>query len=102
MTELVLMLCGAVVKTAFKLWIRNDPFTDELADDLTDMIKARVSGALEQRKVRGRFAHLEEIVADQLLDSLKVEFRDLDEGERNAAIIAATTTLTKLVSQVKY
>lgn len=101
-TELVLLLCGAVVKTAFKLWTRNDQFVDELTGDLTDMIKNRVSGILEQRKIRSRFARIEEIVADQILDTLENEFRDLDEGERNAAIIAVTGTLNqaKLTGQV--
>ena len=102
MTELVLTLCGAVVKTAFRLWIRNDPFGDILTGDLTDMIKARVSGTLEQRKIRSRFAHMEEIVADQILAMLKTEFRNLDEGEINAAIIAVTDTFdqARLTGQV--
>lgn len=102
MTELVLLLCGAVVKIAFKLWIRNDPFTDVLTNDLTDMIKDRVSGVLNQRKVLSRFTQMEEIVADQLLASLQAEFRNLDEGERNAAVIAATATLNqaRLTSQI--
>jgi NACHT domain len=95
MTELVLVLCGVVVKTAFKLWIRNDPFADVLVGDLTDMINSRVNGALERRKVRGRFARMEEIVADQLLMFLNNEFRNLDEGEKNAAIIAVTDTLSR-------
>jgi hypothetical protein len=95
MTELVLVLCGAVVKTVFKLWIRNDPLADALTGDLTDMIKSRVSGVLDQRKLRSRFTQMEEIVADQLLAMLKNEFRDLDEGERNAAIIAVTDTFNR-------
>jgi hypothetical protein len=95
MTELVLLLCGAVVKAAFKLWTRNDPFADVLTGELTDMINSRVSGLLEQRKVRSRFARMEEIVADQLLTLLNNEFRNLDEGEKNAAIIAVTDTLNK-------
>ena len=95
MTELVLVLCGAVVKTVFKLWIRNDPIADSLTGDLTDMIKNRVSGALDQRKLRNRFTQMEEIVADQLLSMLKNEFRGLDEGEKNAAIIAVTETFNR-------
>jgi hypothetical protein len=68
---------------------------DALTGDLTDLIKSRVSGVLEQRKVRSRFARMEEIVADQLLAMLTHEFRDLDEGERNAAIIAVTETFNQ-------
>ena len=50
---------------------------------------------LDQRKIRSRFAHIEEIVADQILSTLENEFRNLDEGERNAAIIAVTDTLNR-------
>lgn len=95
MVELVLVLCGVIVKTAFRVWIGNDPFADNLTGDLTDMIRSRVSGALEQRKIRSRFARMEEIVADRLLASLQGEFRNLDEGERNAAIIAVTETFNQ-------
>jgi hypothetical protein len=95
MTELVLVLCGAVVKAAFKLWVGNDPFADALTGDLTDMIRSRVSGVLEQRKIRSRFTQMEEIVADQILAMLESEFRNLDEGEKNAAITAVTDTLNR-------
>jgi NACHT domain len=94
-TELVLVLCGAIIKTAFKLWAGNNALADEVSGDLTDMIKSRVSGALEQRKVRARFEKMEEIVADQLLALLNAEFRNLDDGEKNAAIFAVTETFNR-------
>ena len=92
MTELVLVLCGAVVKTAFKLWIGDSALADNVSADLTDMIRSRVSSALDRRKVRTQFQKMEEIAADQVLTTLATEFRSLDEGERNAAIIAVTET----------
>ena len=92
MAELVLVLCGAVVKAAFKLWVGDNALADNLSADLTDMIKSRVSSALDQSKVRARFSKMEEIAADLVLSTLKSEFRNLDEGERNAAIIAVTET----------
>jgi hypothetical protein len=92
-TELVLVLCGAVVKTAFALWIGDNTFAENLSSDLTDLIKDRVGSALDRRKVRARFDKMEEIVADQILSMLNTEFRSLDEGERNAAVLAVTETL---------
>src|SRR5690348_17777446 len=85
MSELALVLGAAVVKAAVRLWAGGGPFGDELAGDLTDLIKGRVSGALDQRKVRRQFDQMEEIVADQVLAVMGEEFRDLDEGERYAA-----------------
>jgi hypothetical protein len=67
MSELVLVLGAAVVKAAVKLWTGGNPFGDELAGDLTDLIKGRVSGALDQRKVRRQFDQMEELIADQIL-----------------------------------
>ena len=93
MTELVLVLCGAVVKTAIKLWTGDNAFADNLSADLTDMLKGQVSSTLDQRRIRRQFENLEEIVARQVLSTLENEFRGLDEGERNAAIIAVGETI---------
>ena len=92
-TELVLVLCGAVVKTAIKMWTGDNAFADILSADLTDMLKGQVSSTLDQRRIRRQFENLEEIVAKQILSTLENEFRGLDEGERNAAIIAVGETL---------
>jgi hypothetical protein len=94
-TELVLVLCGAIVKTAFKLWAGNNSLVANVSGDLTDLVKSQVSGLLEQRKVRTQFGKMEEIVADQLLALLAAEFRNLDEGEKSAAIFAATETFDR-------
>jgi hypothetical protein len=95
MTELVLVLCGAVVKTAIKLWTGDNAFADSLSASLTDMLKGQVSSALDQRRIRRQFENLEEIVARQILSTLENEFRGLDEGERNASIIAVGETLAR-------
>jgi hypothetical protein len=95
MSELALVLGAAVVKTAVKLWTGGNPLGDELAGDLTDLIKGRVSGALDQRKVRRQFDQMEELIADQILAVMSEEFRGLDEGERYAAIAAVTETISR-------
>lgn len=95
MGELVLVLCGVVVKTAFRLWIGDNALTDNLTVDLTDLVRERVGNVLDQRKVRRHFEQTEELIARQLLTTLDHEYRDLDEGERNAAIIAVTTTFQR-------
>ena len=92
MTELVLTLCGAIVKTAFKLWSGDNAFADNVSGDLIDLIKSQVSGVIEQRNVRVRFDKIELIVANQLMALLNAEFRALDEGEKNAAILAVAET----------
>lgn len=95
MTELVLVVCGAVVKAAIKLWVGDNAFADDLSGDLTDMLKGQVGNALDRRRAHRQFLQLEEIVARQLLATLEHEFRDLDEGEREAAIRAVGETISR-------
>src|SRR5882724_4714366 len=95
MSELALMLGAAVVKTAVKLWAGGNPFGGELAGDLTDLIKGRVSSALDQRKVRRQFDQVAELIADQILAVMSEEFRGLAEGERYEAIAAVTETISR-------
>src|SRR6266567_3829881 len=95
MSELVLVLCAAVVKTAVKLWPGGNALSDELAGDLTEVIKSRVSSVLDQRKVRRQFDQMEELIAGQILAVMSEEFRDLDEGERYSAIAAVTETISR-------
>ena len=74
MTELVLVLCGVVVKSAIRLWIGDNAFADNLSADLTDLLKGQVSSALDRRRIRRQFENLEEIIAGQILSTLENEF----------------------------
>jgi NACHT domain len=100
----LLVLGGAVVKTAVRLWVGPNLLADNLTADLTGLLESRVSDAGERRKLRRRFEEMEDIVADQVLNALEVEFRDLDEGERAAAITAVTQTFNRarLTDQVLF
>ena len=93
MTELVLVLCGAVVKSAIQLWSGGNVLADNMSADLTDLFRGRVNSALDQRRLRHQFENMEMIVAKQILTTLDTEFRALDGGERNAAIIAVSETI---------
>jgi len=88
----LVVLGGAVVKTAVRLWVGPNVIADNFTADLTGVLESRVSDARERRKLRRRFEEMEDIVADQLLTALEVEFRGLDEGEQAAAVNAVTET----------
>ena len=93
MTDPVLVvLGGAVVKAAVRLWVGPGVVTDELTADLGDLLQSRVSDAVERRKLRRRFEEMEDMVADQVLAAMRNEFRSVDEGERNAAVAAVADT----------
>jgi hypothetical protein len=91
----LVVLGGAVVKTAVRLWVGPNVLADNLTADLTDLLEGRVSDAGERRKLRRRFDEMEDIIADQVLAALGTEFRELDEGERNAAVAAVTETFNR-------
>jgi hypothetical protein len=91
----LVVLGGAVVKTAVRLWVGPNVLADTLTADLTNLLESRVGDARERRKLRRRFEEMEDIVAEQVLSALEVEFRDLEEGERNAAVAAVTETFDR-------
>ncbi len=93
--ELVVVLSGAVVKTAFKLWTGDNSLADNVAGDLTDLIKPKVVSVLDQRKVRRQFEQMEDLVARRVLATMGEEFRGLAENERNSAIIAVAETFDR-------
>ena len=96
MTDPVLVvLGGAVVKTAIRLWVGPNVLGDNLTADLTNLLESRVTDATERRKLRRRFEEMEDIVADQVLAALAGEFQGLEEGERNAAVGAVTETFNR-------
>jgi hypothetical protein len=88
-------LGAAVAKTAFTVWTGDNPLAGNVSDELTDLIAGRVSDARDRQKVANRFANIAEIVGDRVAATLRDEFRDVDEGEQNAAILAVTETLRR-------
>jgi hypothetical protein len=86
-------LGAAVAKTAFKMWTGDNALADNVSDELTDLIAGKVSDARDRQKVANRFASIAEIVGDRIAETMREEFRSLDEGEKNAAVIAVTETL---------
>jgi hypothetical protein len=88
-------LGAAVAKTAFTVWTGDNPLAGNVSDELTDLIAGRVSDARDRQKVANRFASIAEIVGDRIAATMRDEFRDVDEGEQNAAVLAVTETLRR-------
>ncbi|WP_433444647.1 NACHT domain-containing protein [Nonomuraea sp. CA-141351] len=95
MNEIVLMLAGAVVKTAFKIWVGDSALAENVTADTTDYFRDRVTGALNQRKARRWVEDLEERVLRRLEDYIEVEFRGIADNERAAAIAGVAESITK-------
>ena len=59
MAELFLALAASVVKAAVKIWQGDAGFAGNVTDSVVDLVKAKVSGELDQRRARRFFEDLE-------------------------------------------
>ncbi len=91
----MLALSAAIVKTAFKIWIKDSELARNTTDELIDLVKDKIAGHAGQRKVRRWVEDLEEIVNERLLKFMEHEFSGIPENEREATIIAVSDTLGK-------
>jgi NACHT conflict system protein/NACHT domain-containing protein len=89
------MLGAAVVKTACKIWLKDNAIAANAAIGILEIIQAKVSDKREQRRVRNLFEDLEERVADNVLSGLAVEFRNIPENDREAAALAVADAIGK-------
>jgi hypothetical protein len=90
-----LMLGAAVVKTACKLWLKDNAIAADAAVGVVEIIQAQVAEVREQRRVRRMFEDLEERVADNVSTCLDLEFGGVPENERSAATLAVADTFDK-------
>jgi hypothetical protein len=91
----MLALAAAVVKTAFKIWMKDSDLATNTSDELIDLIKDKVVGSSGQRKVRRWVEDLEEIVSSRLLTYMEHEFTGIQDNERQATIFAVADTLSQ-------
>ena len=89
MADVFLLLGAAVVKSAIKLWLKDESFAADASGSVVDLVSARISGGLEQRKARRFFEDLEVPVVNRLQALREAEFAALPQNELNAAVIAA-------------
>ncbi|WP_017534765.1 NACHT domain-containing protein [Nocardiopsis alba] len=94
MFEAALKVGVAVVKAACGIWIGN-PLAESAATTVTDIVREKVTGAREQRRLERRFAEIEESIAERMLGYLDHEFRGLAENEREAAVLAVADTFER-------
>lgn len=91
----MLLLAGAVVKTAAKIWLRDHPFAETVASDLTDLLARKIPDPLRRHRAKLRFEEFQEVVAERTLGYLGHEFAGLPAGEREAAVLAVADTLDR-------
>jgi len=87
--DVFLVLGAAVVKSALKIWLRDESFASDASASVVDLLQAKMSGDLEQRRARRFFEDLEVPVSKRLRAMRQAEFSQLPENEWTAAVHAA-------------
>jgi hypothetical protein len=82
-------MAAAVVKASVKIWLRDDAFGADVSASVTDRVRNKISGDLEQRGIQRFFEDLGVPVARRLRSLREIEFRRLPENEWAAAVLAA-------------
>ena len=89
MVDVFLTLGAAVVKSSLKIWLGDNRFAADTSASIVDVLKAKISGDLEQRQAKRFFEDLEIPVANRLRALRETEFRSMLENEWTAAVLAA-------------
>lgn len=82
-----------MVKAACKVWLKDNDFASDASVEVVDVIQAKVSSELDQRKARRLFEDLEEPVANKLRVLREHELSGMPDNEWNAAVLAVGDTL---------
>jgi hypothetical protein len=94
--EVVARLALALTKGVFKLWLKDSPVSEAVADDVIDSLKKRFGDAQTCRKGMLLFHGLQDEVADRLQAVLEVEFRAMPENDRLAAALEVENVFAKV------
>jgi hypothetical protein len=95
MADLLLGLGAAVVKVACKVWLKDDAFAANASVEVVDIVRAKVSGELDQRSARRLFEDLEVPVAKKLGVLRQHEFAGMPDNEWSAGVLAVGDTLRR-------
>src|ERR1700722_20045163 len=93
--DVFLSLGAAIVKAALQVWFKDDPMTTVTSSSVVDLLKAKVSGDLERRKMQRLFEDLEVPVADRLQALRRTEFRSMEDHEWEASVLAARASFQR-------
>lgn len=93
METLTVTVGGAVSKSLLKLWLRDQDLAQAVGASLSELAEAKAKNFLEKRSIERSFERIAEEVAQKLEPFIEGEFREVDEGEVNAAVLAAQKTI---------
>jgi hypothetical protein len=85
-------LGSAAVRSATKLWLGDKSIAAAVSSDAVDLLAGRLTTHLGKRKLHRIMEHFTDAVAERIAPMMEVEYRDLPDNERLAAIEAVRDT----------
>jgi hypothetical protein len=93
---LVTRLGPALAKAVLKIVLPESPYSDAAADTVGEMLKKRGEDFTTQRAAERLFDNLADKISDRLESLIEVEFSNLPETDRAAAILAVAELFQRL------
>ncbi|WP_198041287.1 NACHT domain-containing protein [Delftia sp. HK171] len=78
----------SLMKVVSKLWLKDVPFIEEATDCVNDVLKGKIEKFATRRSTEQLFDNLQDEIAKRLSDTIAVEFGDIPEGDKIAAILS--------------
>ena len=91
-----LSLSMAIVKSAVKLWFRDNKVAADVSASAIDVISAKATTLFDKRHVKRTFEEVADTVGRKLTDYVQVELRGLPDNEKAAAIYAVADTFNSV------
>ncbi|HSF30392.1 MAG TPA: hypothetical protein VLK82_07965 [Candidatus Tectomicrobia bacterium] len=83
----------AIAKAVLKVWLKDRKFASDVTSSLVDLIRAKTTDVMAQRRASRQFEEIGERVAENLLPVFEMEGAHLDESSRTAVAQAMAETL---------
>jgi hypothetical protein len=90
----------AISKSILKCWLKDLPLAQDASLGLVDLLKARTSDVLAQRKGNRQFEEIGERVGKSLLPLFESEGASLTENSKTAVALAVADVFNNLSSKL--
>lgn len=92
----MIKLATAAVHGAVKVWVGEHAVVSDVAKSAIDVISAKVTSERDRRKINRAMDDFIEAVLERIAPIVEIEFHDVPENERLAALYSLKTTFAKV------
>lgn len=85
----------SIAKSIFKIWTKDDAIFQEISLDLSGLIGSKISNYRNKRSINSQFERIPDRVAVKMEKIFEIEFRDVDRGDIDCAILDVSEAINK-------